>query len=55
VFVINKKRQAKTCFLLRKDYKKDIFTVFAYEFELSLFLMKSFANAHGEIKGSRLW
>ena len=36
-------------------YKKDILGSFAYEFEPSQFLMKSFACAHGEIKGSRLW
>ncbi len=35
--------------------KKDIFGSFAYEFELSQFLVKSFAFAHGEIKGLRLW
>ena len=29
--------------------KKDIFAVFAYEFELSHLLVKSFAYAHGEI------
>ena len=35
-----------------KDYEKDIFAVFAYEFELlhnRSFLVKSFAYAHGEI------
>ena len=34
-------------------YKKDIFAVFAYEFELlhnRSFLVKSFAYAHGEIQ-----
>ncbi len=30
-------------------YKKDIFDSFAYKFELSQFLVKSFAYAHGEI------
>ena len=37
---------------LSMSYEKDIFAVFAYEFELSLnrwFLVKSFACAHGEI------
>ena len=37
---------------LCKDYKKDIFAVFAYEFEIlqnRSFLVKSFAYAHGEI------
>jgi len=36
------------------SYEKDIFAVFAYEFELlhnRSFLVKSFACAHGEIKG----
>ena len=39
-------------FSLSMDYKKDIFAVFAYEFELlhnRSFLVKSFAYAHGEI------
>ena len=39
-------------FCLSMDYKKDIFAVFAYEFELlhnRSFLVKSFAYAHGEI------
>ena len=31
-------------------YKKDIFAVFAYEFESSHILVKSFAIAHGEIQ-----
>ena len=35
--------------------KKDIFATFAYDFEHLRFLVKSFACAHGEIKGSRLW
>ena len=30
-------------------YKKDIFGSFAYDFELSQLLVKSFACAHGEI------
>ena len=30
-------------------YKKDIFGTFAYDFELSHLLVKSFAFAHGEI------
>ena len=37
---------------LSMGYKKDIFAVFAYEFELlhnRSFLVKSFAYAHGEI------
>ena len=42
-------------FCVSMGYKKDIFAVFAYEFEPLQFLMKSFACAHGEIKGSRLW
>ena len=40
------------------SYEKDIFAVFAYEFELlhnRSFLVKLFAYAHGEIKGLRLW
>ena len=39
-------------FLLSMGYEKDIFAVFAYEFELlhnRSFLVKSFAYAHGEI------
>ena len=32
-------------------YKKNIFADFENEFELSQFLVKSFAIAHGEIKG----
>ena len=39
-------------FFLYKRYEKDIFAVFAYEFELlhnRSFLVKSFAYAHGEI------
>ena len=35
-------------------YKKDIFAVFAYEFELSHLLVKSFAYAHGEIQ-NKFW
>ena len=37
---------------LSMSYEKDIFAVFAYEFELlhnRSFLVKSFAYAHGEI------
>ena len=37
------------------NYKKDFFATFAYDFEHLRFLVKSFACAHGEIKGSRLW
>jgi len=40
---------------LCKDYEIDIFGSFAYKFELSQFLAKSFACAHGEIKSLRLW
>ncbi len=36
-------------------YKKDVFASFAYEFELLQLLVKSFACAHGEIKGLCLW
>ena len=42
----------KCVFLLSMGYEKDIFAVFAYEFELlhnRSFLVKSFAYAHGEI------
>ena len=38
--------------LLSMGYEKDIFSIFAYEFELlhnRSFLVKSFAYAHGEI------
>ena len=34
---------------LSMGYDKDVFCVFAYEFELLQYLAKSFANAHGEI------
>ena len=37
------------------ELQKDIFATFAYDFEHLRFLVKSFACAHGEIKGSRLW
>ena len=36
------------------SYKKYIFAVFAYEFELLQFLVKSFAFAHGEIQ-NKFW
>ena len=35
-------------------YKKDIFGIFAYEFELSHLLVKSFAFAYGEIQ-NKFW
>ena len=35
-------------------YKKEIVAVFAYDFELSHLLVKSFANAHGEIQ-NKFW
>jgi len=35
-------------------YEKDIFSSFAYEFELSHLLVKSFAFAHGEIQ-NKFW
>jgi len=49
---LDRKKHAFTCFFLAMGYKKDIFAVFAYEFELlhnRSFLVKSFAYAHGEI------
>ena len=39
---------------LSMGYKKDIFAVFAYEFEPSHLLVKSFAFAHGEIQ-NKFW
>ena len=42
----------ETAPFLAMDYKKDIFGIIAYEFELlhnRSFLVKSFAYAHGEI------
>ena len=47
---INKKTQlVRVGFFWIMSYKKDIFGSIAYEFELSQFLVKSFACAHGEI------
>ena len=48
------KKKAREIILrfLSMGYEKDIFAVFAYEFELlhnRSFLVKSFAYAHGEI------
>ena len=43
---------------LSMGYEKDIFAVFAYEFELlhnRSFLVKSFAYAHGEIQAVLGW
>ena len=40
--------------VLSMGCKKDIFAVFAYEFELSHLLVKSFAFAHGEIQ-NKFW
>jgi len=53
-FFNKKKRYAvgHISFFMSMSYEKDIFAVFAYEFELlhnRSFLVKSFAYAHGEI------
>ena len=51
-----KKKALKTScfqgFLVCKDYEKDICDKLAYEFELSQFLVKSFAYTHGEMKST---